>query len=207
MAVDSALRLAWQAGREGRLGMRDALITLALAESGPADAVWSGRCWHWLLGSRTDHFFAPFGSLEEALADGRVRARLKKLKESYPEARVQRMLERAAVLRGTYTGRKPRLRTLLEELLGPEEHKPARRPDAHLPAPFLPMDGNGNGNGNGDGNGNGALARRNGAAAAPAETLISDDGVYTFYLTVLLAIAMLLASTLHVSDQGSNKAA
>ncbi|HEV3122022.1 MAG TPA: hypothetical protein VGY53_08975 [Isosphaeraceae bacterium] len=196
MAAAELLRLAWLAAREGRVGTRDSLLTLALAESGPADAAWATRCWRRLLTLRADHIYARFPTLEKALADERVAGVVLRLRAVYPPARVQRLLERAAVLRGTYTGRRASLAVVLDELLGAEESRPGRLPDASLPAPYLPREGQG------------AASKRSAKAAAAAESREPlDPEIQTFYLTVLLAIAMLLATTQRASGQGSNRAA
>ena len=42
--VEGLLRLAWLAEVEGRPRLRDAVMTLAVAESGPGDAVLAERC-------------------------------------------------------------------------------------------------------------------------------------------------------------------
>jgi hypothetical protein len=169
---------------------------LALAESGSADAAWAARCWQRLLVQRSDHVFARFATLEQALADRRVASVLVRLRAVYPPARVQRLLERAAVLRGTYTGRRPSLEVVLEELLGPAESRPSRLPDASLPAPYLPLETQG------------VSSKRSAKAGAVPEHRESiDPEIHTMYLTVLLAIAMLLATTQRASGQGSNRAA
>jgi hypothetical protein len=145
---------------------------------------------------RADHIYARFPTLEKALADERVAGVVVRLRAVYPPMRVQRLLERAAVLRGTYTGRKPSLPVLLDELLGTEESRPRRLPDASLPAPYLPREAQG------------AVSKRSAKAAVAAESREPlDPDIHTFYLTVLLAIAMLLATTQRASGQGSNRAA
>jgi hypothetical protein len=118
MAAEDVLRLAWQADRDGRPGMRDALLTLAVAESGPDDAVAAERCRRKLIAGRPDHWFAPFPTLGQALADDRVARALDRLRTTFPEARVRWLLMRGDVRRGPYR-RHPPLSRVLDDLLGP----------------------------------------------------------------------------------------
>ncbi len=118
MAAEDVLRLAWQADRDGRPGMRDALLTLAVAESGPDGAVAAERCRRKLVAGRPDHWFAPFPTLGQALANARVARALDRLRATFPEARVRRLLMRGDVRRGPYRGR-PSLSLILDDLLGP----------------------------------------------------------------------------------------
>src|SRR5689334_8654303 len=104
MAAGDLLRLAWQAGRDARPGLRDALLTLAVAESGPAERSWADRCWKRLIANRSDDLVAAFPTWELARADERVRTRVARLRLMFPPARVGRLLQRSAVLTGTFTG-------------------------------------------------------------------------------------------------------
>ena len=63
MPVDDLLRLAWQADRDGRPGTRDALLMLAIAESGPGEAVMAERCRRRLISRQPDHWLASFPTL------------------------------------------------------------------------------------------------------------------------------------------------
>src|SRR5437868_14684628 len=104
MAIDDFMRLAWQADRDGRPGVRDVLLTLAVAKTGPEDAVVADRCRRKLIARRPDHFFAPFRTLGRALADSRVARALKQLQSIYPPARVEWLLLQGDARRGPYTG-------------------------------------------------------------------------------------------------------
>jgi hypothetical protein len=206
MAAVDLLRLAWQAARDARPGLRDALLTLALAESGPADRPWAERCWARLLANRSDDLMAAFPTWEIARRDDRVAARVAKLRIMFPPARVQRLLQRGNVLRGTYTGRRTTMATLLDDLLGPPGHGVSRT----AVTPSSPRV---------------ALVSRERASDKPQaisadrrshqaqsfplsarDGLEKDNSVYLFYLTVLLAIAMFLASTDDVSGRDSKAA-
>jgi hypothetical protein len=193
MSVEDDLRLAWQAARDGRPGMRDSLLTLALAASGPGDVAWAERCWKRLVTDRSDHLFAGFSDLERALADERVATRLERLRALFHPRRVERLLGRADVLRGAFTGRRASLSILLEELLGPETPRRSRHADTPTPAPLLTL---------------GPAARRPAVSSGPNDLPGESDAedLFTLYLTVLLAIAILLAGTLRVSDRGSQAA-
>ncbi|HEV3165191.1 MAG TPA: hypothetical protein VGZ22_14285 [Isosphaeraceae bacterium] len=202
MAVEGELRLAWQAARDGRSGMRDALLTLAVADSGPADAVWADRAWKRLIAGRSDHLFARFASREQALAHPEVAARLSRIRAVFPPARVQRLLERAEVIRGTYTGRRTSLAVVVEELVGTDEslaRTQARPPIAATKASPVSLDPLGS---------RGAkLPAASTPATAQAKTDDTEAGVLlTLYLTVLLAIAILLASTLKATEHGTKAA-
>ena len=61
MAAEDLLRLAWEAEHDGRRALRDALLTLAVAESGPDDA-WAERCRARLVAERPDHFLGEFAT-------------------------------------------------------------------------------------------------------------------------------------------------
>jgi hypothetical protein len=166
MAAEDVWRLAWQADRDGRPGMRDALLTLAVAESGPDVAVAAERCRRKLIAGRPDHWFAPFPTLGQALANDRVARALDRLRATFPEARVRRLLMRGDVRRGPYRAGRPSLSLILDDLLGP-----------------LP-----------------------GASQGPAIPEDDRDGLVNFYLRVLLAIAILLATVVSPSAKDSKAA-
>lgn len=174
MSAEHLLRLAWQAELDGRLGMRDALLTLAVAESGPEDAVLAERCRKQLITWRHDHWFASFPTMGQALCHPKVVDAVGRIRAMYPQVRVERLLMRAEALRGPYTGRARALPRLLDDLFGTrtteESYSPVERASA-LPFPGPSPSG-----------------------ASASERIDDSDGVLVFYLTVLLAIAILLAS-------------
>jgi hypothetical protein len=177
MAADEVLRLAWFADRDGRAGRRDALVTLALTVGAAENAAWTERARAWLIARRPDHVFAAFPTIEAALANEQVAEALMRLGRIYPPGRVRWLLQRAAVRQGPYTGRRESLAIVLDDLF--RSRKQA-----------------------GDHSGRGA-------ASDGSTPPLSDETraeLTTFYLTVLLAIAVLLDSVLRRPGQG-NKAA
>ena len=56
--IEDLLRLAWQADRDNKPGLRDAVLTLAAAESGSESVVLAERCRRLLVARRPDHWFA-----------------------------------------------------------------------------------------------------------------------------------------------------
>jgi hypothetical protein len=194
MPAEDDLQLAWQAARDGHPGTRDALLTLAVAESDPAQCEWVERCWKRLVTTRSDHLYARFATRELALADARVVERLKRLRAVFPPTRVERLLQRAAVLRGTYTGRSISLAIVLEELLGPSEPR-RQNPAAVSKAPLLAIESRSN-----------AVKRPAQGGMERRENDGNDDTITSLYLAVLLAIAMLLASTIKASERESKAA-
>ncbi len=133
--AEAYLRLAWQADRDGRPSLRDALLTLAAEGGVRLGAPWAVRCRRALVAARSGRLFAAAPTLEAALADPRVGQRLARLGRAFPPARVRRLLFAAAVRRGPYTGRVDPLATLLDDLLGAATAGPARacsriRPEA-----------------------------------------------------------------------------
>ena len=119
--AESYLRLAWQADRDGRPSMRDALLTLAAVAGHRLRAPWVGRCRAALIAARSAHLFASFPTLEAALADPRVGDRLARIGRTIPPARVRHLLLASAVRRGPYTGRAEPLRPILDDLFGPAD--------------------------------------------------------------------------------------
>lgn len=119
MATENDLRLAWQAERDGRLGTRDVLITLAILASRPGER-WAESARRLLVASRPRHWLAGYANLDAARTDPRVVAAGARLRATFPPARVERMLLRSAALTGTYTGRNVPLRLIIRELLGPD---------------------------------------------------------------------------------------
>lgn len=115
MSAEDDLRLAWQADRDGRPGRRDALLTLAVAQV-PAHTPWVARCRDRLVENRPDHIFARFSSVPEALGHPKVRQALKKLRALYPPAKVANLVRRDEVRRGPWTGRRPALAVVINDL-------------------------------------------------------------------------------------------
>src|SRR5215217_8187511 len=118
MSAEDVLRLAWQADREGRVRMRDELLMLAVAESGPGDAVSAERCRKLLVAGRPDHWFTSFSTIGQALGHPRVAGEIERLRVAYPSARILRLLMRGEVQRGPYTGRSRPLPGILNDLGG-----------------------------------------------------------------------------------------
>ena len=116
--AEAYLRLAWQADRDGRPSMRDALLTLAAAAGHRLGSPWVGRCRRALIAARSAHLFAAFPTVEAALADPRVGQRLARLGRTFPPARVRHLLLASAARRGPYTGRVDSLRVVLDDLFG-----------------------------------------------------------------------------------------
>lgn len=168
MAAEEYLRLAWHADRDGRQGMRDALLTLAVAESGPENAVLAERCRRRLVAGRPDHWFASFPTMGEALAHPRVVDALREIRAVYPPVRVRHLLLRLDALRGPYSKRPRPLSRVVDDLVGPQKRRRRIQEAPAIPFPDDPT-----------------------SAAA----------VTTFYLTILLAIAIFMESTLKPASQ------
>ena len=171
---EDLLRLAWQVGSEGKPGTRDALLTLAVAESGAGEAVLAERCRRLLVARQPGHWFASTATVGQALTHPRVAGALTKLKAMFPPVRVQRLLLRFDAAHGPYTGSPTPLGRVLQGLsLAPDEPavapaRPAGEPATPLPRPrALPFPG----------------------TATPADP---DGAIGALYLAVLLALAVLL---------------
>lgn len=203
MAAEDVLRLAWYADRDGRRGRRDALVTLALAEGRSEDAGWVERARQWLLAVRPDHVFATFASLDRALADKHVAEAMSGLKHAYPPARVRTLLLRAAARRGRFNGRPASLSIILDDLFRPHRSEPpriehaAQRASTKAPAtvPLLPSAPS-----------NPFLPRDDAARSSVARDDGSSTDLVNFYLTLLLAMAVLLDSVIRPREQGSRAA-
>jgi hypothetical protein len=137
--VEGALRLAWQAHRDGQPGRRDALLTLALASENTVDEDWVERCHQRLITWRPDHRFAGFGSLKQALEHPQVEAAIAGLRQTYSSGRIKFLLLRTAVRRGPFRRVEPPLSLLLEDMFGPTSLPRGLRADAPsaLPSPAL----------------------------------------------------------------------
>lgn len=186
MSTEHLLRLAWQAEQDGRAGMRDALLTLAVVESGPDDAVLAERCRKQLIARRPDHWFASFPTRGQALDHPRVVHAIERIRATFPPVRVERLLMRGESQRGPYTGRSRSLPKLLDDLFGPPMSVATTPRNGEIPA--LPFPG--------------------GGSTAPMQPERSDDpgAVLVYYLTVLLAIAILLATVLPPAANDSRAA-
>jgi hypothetical protein len=197
MAIDDYLRVAWWARREGHMTLREAMLTLAVAEGTPGEG-WAERCRARLLAERPGHFLGAHPSLERTLADPRVVEAIRKLRGQYPPGRVGWLRFRSEVAEGPYTGELVPLAAMVDPIAGPAAEADVRR-DAPEPV-------------------RGPLARSRVeatvavgmtpagprraasldadifASANEADTASDEDASAGLYLAVLLAIAMLLAS-------------
>lgn len=115
MATEDLLRSAREAEHDGRPALREALLTLAVAESGPSDP-WADRCRARLISERPDHFLGKFTTIGEALGDPRVVASMDRLRARFPPMRVAWLLFGARATRGAYTGRTESLGAMIEDL-------------------------------------------------------------------------------------------
>ncbi len=176
--VEDLVRLAWEADQEGRLSMRDALLTLTVTEGsrGLGGAVLGERFRRHLIAQRPDHWLASFPTVGQALGHPRVAAAVDRLRASYPAVRVQRLLLRAEAGRGPFRHPNRSLQRVIDDLLGNTQSVGATTSAA---LPFTNASGSNE--------------------PIPAEFL-------TYYLSVLLAIAILLASVLPASNQETRAA-
>jgi len=213
MDAGDVLRLAWEAEHDGRIRLRDSLLTLAVAESGPSDT-WAERCRTRLIQDRPDHFFGRFSTVSLALQDPRVIDARDRLRAKYPEARIHWLLLKARAARGPYLGRPESLDAMIEDLAGPtaevenvrrDTAQPSRGPmKRHLaprplafamayPSVLTGLE---------------EMPGRSKRRTYPAwEDTVSEpplEDFSTYYLTVLLAIALLLAT---VQETGESRSA
>jgi hypothetical protein len=134
--VEDLLRLAWWAERSGRPNLRDALMTLAVAESGPEEAVLAERCRRLLVARQPDHWYATTATLGLALGHERVAAVIERLRAMFPPVRVERLLMKAAAEAGPYEPPAP-LRRVFEDLgLIPVRGGRAQAPTLRFPGPW-----------------------------------------------------------------------
>lgn len=170
MSAGEYVRLAWYADREGRQGMRDALLTIAVAESGPDEAVLADRCRRRLVANRPEHWFASFATVGEALSHSRVAAAMSELRAAYPPVRVRQLLLRSEALSGPYIRRRP-LSRVVDDLVRDVE----LGDETPVPPPV-------------------------------EEEPSATTALAAFYLAVLFAMAVLLATVLKPSTQDSKAA-
>ncbi len=133
MRAGDLLRLAWEAEHDGRTRLRDALLTLAVIESGPDDS-WAERCRTSLVADRPDHFLRQFPTVRSAIGDPRVVEARERLRVKYPSARVRSLLLRAGARRGPFLGRVESLDAMIEDLAGPSAEAENVRRDAPQPS-------------------------------------------------------------------------
>lgn len=176
MAAEDDLRLAWHAAREGRLGRRDALLTLAVADAEPG-MPWVERCRDFLVARIPGHLFSKHRAVGKALADPHVASALARLRATFPAERVLSLLMREAVRRGPWTGRAPAVDTLIDDILdventGDKSWSRSRKSRETSAVPFTLR------------------------GAGPLPSAVDDgspESAAAFYLAVLLSIAILLA--------------
>jgi hypothetical protein len=210
MATGDLLRLAWEAEHDGRTRLRDALLTLAVAESKPGDS-WAERCRTRLVSERPDHYLGRFATISQALGHPQVVEALERLRIKYPPARVQSLLLRACARRGPYLGRVESLDAMIEDLAGPSAAAENVRRDAPQPSrgplsrqratrpvawslSYPPMS-------------TGLQSSRESLLPEPPSDCIEDpepepssEDFAVYYLSVLLAIAFLLATVQQASE-------
>jgi hypothetical protein len=213
MAAENLLRLAWQAERDGRPGLRDRLVTLAIVASGPDDAAWADRCRRRLIARRPDHWLAAFPISGRDQSHPRVAEALGLLRTTYPPGRVRRLLFRAEVRRGPFTGRRVAFSRILTDLTGsaPGSLPSGSHGDGPGPKPsatrIITRRAVGVAGGSG-GSGRAAVPLPGDPPGAesdrePARDPAATGSLIAFYLTVLLAIAMLLTTVLRPSARDS----
>jgi hypothetical protein len=178
--VEDLLRLAWQADGDGRAGLRDALMTLAVADSGGENLALAERCRRVLVARQPDHWFASSDSLGHALSRPKVVASLAKLRTIFPPARVRHLLLRGDAGRGPYKGRTPALSEFLDELAPRPIRRTLRRDAASSKA--QPTD------------------------STRTDLPAPDGSVVVLYLSVLLAMAVLLSVVLEPASYDSKAA-
>lgn len=187
--VEDLVRLAWQVDAEGKPGMRDALLTLAVAEGGVDDAVLAERCRRVLVAHRPDHWFATSAPLSQALNHTKVVQNLTRLRCMFPPVRVKWLLMRGAAQTGPYTGKTPSPIQLLRDLTPRTRRDAGARPVPH--ARSLPFPG---------------LARAAESIEEVPDNLDPEGSLITTYLTVLLAMAVLVKSVIEVQARDSRAA-
>ena len=203
--------MAWEADHDSRPRLRDALMTLAVVESRPGDH-WIERCRSRLIAERPDHFLARFPNLAQALEDSRVIEARERLRAKYPSPKLRWLLLKAQAARGPYLGRPESLDAMVDDLAGPMAEAENVRLDAAQPsrgpiqlhrasrplAYALALPSNvASGLEKPERTARRIAASRNESVSEPP---IEDFS--TYYLTVLLAIAFLLAT---VREDGESR--
>jgi hypothetical protein len=186
--VEDLLRLAWQAAANGHPNTRNALLTLAVAESGTDDAVLGERCRRVLVAIRPGHWFDTPAPLTQMLDRPRVASGLADLRAMFPPVRVRHLLLRCAAQRGPCAGRPPSVNQLLRDLT-PSAARPS--PTLPRPVPAEPAF---------------ALPFPAASPADPASPASADPAVVALYLSVLLAMAALLQSVIAPASRDSKAA-
>jgi hypothetical protein len=194
MTVDDLLRLAWQAQRDGRGPLREAMLTLAVAEGGPGSG-WAERCRARLLAERPKHFLGTHPSLESTLADPQVAEAIRRLRGQYPVGRVGWLRLRAEVDAGPYTGEVAPLETIVDALAGPPAEAEVRRDAAEaVRGPLARSRAEVVVGATPVGPRRAIAGFAEGDSSGETPAVREDDITSSLYLAVLLAIAMLLAS-------------
>src|SRR5262249_6634667 len=147
---------------------------LAVAESGLDDAISAERCRKLLVAGRPDPWVTSFPTIGQALAHPPGGGEVDRLPVAYPPAPLFSLLLRPRAPRGPFTGPRPPLASVLDDL--GSVRIPARTRQASAPPPALPF------------------SAATAATAAKTERADDPQGILNFYLTVLMAIAILLAS-------------
>lgn len=178
--VENLIRLAWHVGADGRPGTRDALMTLAVAESGADDAVLAERCRRVLVTRQPDHWFATSSTIGQALTRPKVAVALVKLRAMFPPVRVRHLLVKEGTRRGPFTENPPSITAILHDIARSKDY-PQARPKVAATARSLPFPN---------------------ATATRAHNPDPDGKLTVYYLTVLLAIAVLLENVLEPGPMG-----
>jgi hypothetical protein len=207
--VEGLLRLAWEAEAEGRPRLHDALLTLVVAESGPDDAVLAERCRRRLVARQPDHWYATTATLGQILANERVAKALAKLRATFPPVRVQRHLLRFNTLRGAFEGGQPPLERVLQDLhLAPTRRRP---PAEVVPERTAPTSSTSGGRDRSRG-GVRALPfpgrpEASGSGTDSGSSNDPDGSVAAMYLSVLLAMAVLLQGVMEQEEVANDSRA
>ena len=166
--VEDLVRLAWQSEVEGKPGTRDALLTLAVAESGVDEFVLAEKARRVLVARRPDHWFAGPVPMSQWMGNPQVVSVLTKLRAMFPPVRVRHMLMRGDAQRGPYSGRVESPAILLLDLVpSPTPPRPHIKPKASKAS-----------------------------VKAVPERSKSQDDVVAFYWSVLLAMAVVMTTVI-----------
>jgi hypothetical protein len=194
MAVDDLLRVAWWAHLDGRGPLREAMLTLAVAEGGPSSG-WAERCRARLLAERPRHFLGTHPSLETTLAAPEVAEAIRKLRGQYPTGRVGWLRFRSELDAGPYTGEVAPLETVIDALAGPPAEAEVRRDAAEaVRGPLARSRAEVVVGATPVGPRRAIAGFAEGDSSGETPSVREDDTTSSLYLAVLLAIAMLLAS-------------